>query len=78
LLGLLREGVGVGAVALESLGVIQQAVRSKVIEIAGEGQPPTVDDIPFTSGAQRPWSGHSMRLAASETSMSERRATCWR
>jgi hypothetical protein len=52
LLGLLREGVGVGAVALESIGVTQQAVRAKVIEIAGEGQPPTADDIPFTRGAQ--------------------------
>ena len=53
LLGLLREGEGVGAVALESLGVTQQAVRSKVIEITGEGQPLTADDIPFTPGAQR-------------------------
>ena len=52
LLGLLREGVGVGTVALGSLGVTQQAVRSKVIEIAGKGQPPTADDIPFTPGAQ--------------------------
>ena len=52
LLGLLREGAGVGAVALESLGITHQAVRSKVIEVAGEGQPPPLDHIPFTPGAQ--------------------------
>ena len=51
LLGLLREGVGVGAVALESLGITRHSVRSKVIEIAGEGQPPPLDHIPFTPGA---------------------------
>ena len=52
LLGLLREGVGVGAVALESLGVTHQTVRSKVIEITGENRRPPLDYISFTAGAQ--------------------------
>jgi ATP-dependent Clp protease ATP-binding subunit ClpA len=51
LLGTLREGAGVGAQALESLGITYQAVRSKATEIAGEQQP--LDRAVFTPDAKR-------------------------
>jgi ATP-dependent Clp protease ATP-binding subunit ClpC len=38
LLGLIREGEGVAARALESLGISQEAVRRQVEEIIGQGQ----------------------------------------
>ena len=38
LLGLIREGEGVGAKALESLGISLDAVRQQVEEIIGQGQ----------------------------------------
>ena len=53
LLGLIHEGEGVAAKALESLGISQDAVRAQVIEIIGEGQQPTTGHIPFTPRAKR-------------------------
>ena len=42
LLGLIHEGEGVAAKALEALGISQEAVRDQVKEIIGQGQqPPT-------------------------------------
>src|SRR5580700_5287665 len=48
LLGLIREGEGVAAKALESLGISLDAVRQQVEEIIGQGQQAPFDVIPFT------------------------------
>jgi hypothetical protein len=48
LLGLLREGEGVAAKALESLGISLDAVRQRVEEIIGPGQEAPAGHIPFT------------------------------
>ena len=48
LLGLIREGEGVAAKALESLGISLDAVRQQVEEIIGQGQEAPSGHIPFT------------------------------
>ena len=48
LLGLIHEGEGVAAKALESMEISLDAVRSQVIEIIGEGQSAPTGHIPFT------------------------------
>jgi Clp amino terminal domain, pathogenicity island component len=48
LLGLIREGEGIAAKALESLGISLDAVRQQVEEIIGRGQQPPSGHIPFT------------------------------
>ena len=48
LLGLVHEGEGVAAKALESMDISLDAVRSQVIEIIGEGQSAPTGHIPFT------------------------------
>ena len=53
LLGLIHEGEGVAANALESLGVSQEAVRQQVEEIIGQGQTPPTGHIPFTPRAKK-------------------------
>jgi ATP-dependent Clp protease ATP-binding subunit ClpC len=53
LLGLLHEGEGVGAKALESLGVSLEAVRRQVEEIIGQGQAAPPPHIPFTPRAKK-------------------------
>ncbi len=52
LLGLLGEGEGVAAKALESLGVSLEAVRAQVEELIGHGQSAPAGDIPFTPPGQ--------------------------
>ena len=53
LLGLIREGEGVAAQALESLGVSLDAVRLQVEEIIGRGQQPLPEQIPYTPRAKK-------------------------
>ena len=53
LLGLLREGEGVAAKALESLGISLDAVRQQVEEIIGQGQQAPSGHIPFTPRAKK-------------------------
>ncbi len=53
LLGLVHEGEGVAARALESLGISLQAVRRDVEEIIGRGQQPPSGHIPFTPRAKK-------------------------
>jgi ATP-dependent Clp protease ATP-binding subunit ClpC len=53
LLGLIHEGQGVAALALESLGMRLEAVRSQVEEIVGQGQSAPVGHIPFTPRAKK-------------------------
>src|SRR5262249_26120646 len=53
LLGLIHEGDGVAAKALESLGISLEAVRQQVEEITGRGQQPLSGHIPFTPEAKK-------------------------
>ncbi len=53
LLGLIHEGEGVAAKALESLGISPEAVRSQVEEIIGQGQQAPSGHIPFTPRAKK-------------------------
>jgi ATP-dependent Clp protease ATP-binding subunit ClpA len=53
LLGLVGEGEGVAARALESLGISLQAVRQQVEEIIGQGQQAPSGHIPFTPRAKK-------------------------
>src|SRR5918992_3746470 len=53
LLGLIHEGEGVAAKALESLGISLEAVRSQVEEIIGQGQAAPPGHIPFTPRAKK-------------------------
>jgi ATP-dependent Clp protease ATP-binding subunit ClpC len=48
LLGLIQEGDGVAAKALESLGISLEGVRGQVVEIIGHGQEAPSGHIPFT------------------------------
>jgi ATP-dependent Clp protease ATP-binding subunit ClpC len=52
LLGLTREGEGVAAKALESLGISLDAVRQQVEETTGQGQHAPSGHIPFTPRAK--------------------------
>ena len=54
LLGLIHEGEGVAAKALESLGISLEGVRQQVEEIIGQGQQAPSGHIPFTPRATRP------------------------
>ena len=53
LLGLIHEGEGVAAKALESLGISLEAVRQQVQEIIGQGQSAPTGHIPFTPRAKK-------------------------
>ena len=53
LLGLIREGEGVAAKALESMGISREAVRSEVEDIIGKGLQPPSGYIPFTPRAKK-------------------------
>ncbi len=53
LLGLIQEGEGVAAKALESLGISLDAVRTEVKDIIGSGGNPPSGYIPFTPRAKK-------------------------
>ena len=53
LLGLIHEGAGVAARALESLGISLEIVRQRVEEIIGQGQEAPSGHIPFTPRAKK-------------------------
>ena len=53
LLGLIHEGEGVAAKALESLGISLESVRAQVEEIIGQGQQAPSGHIPFTPRAKK-------------------------
>jgi ATP-dependent Clp protease ATP-binding subunit ClpC len=61
LLGLIREGHGLAAKALESLGISPDRVRQQVEETVGRGQQAPAGHIPFTPQAK-----NVLRLALSE------------
>jgi ATP-dependent Clp protease ATP-binding subunit ClpC len=53
LLGLIREGEGIAAQALESLGIPLDGVRREVEEMTGTGQSPSSGQLAFMSPARR-------------------------
>ena len=53
LLGLIREGEGVAAKALQALGISLEAVRQRAEEIIGQGQQAPSGHIPFTPQAKK-------------------------
>jgi ATP-dependent Clp protease ATP-binding subunit ClpC len=53
LLGLIHEGEGVAAKALEALNISLESVREQVQEIIGQGQTPPTGHIPFTPRAKK-------------------------
>jgi Clp amino terminal domain, pathogenicity island component len=53
LLGLIHEGEGVAARALESLGISLEAVRQQVEEVIGQGEELPSGHIPFTARAKK-------------------------
>jgi RimJ/RimL family protein N-acetyltransferase len=53
LLGLIQEGEGVAARALESLDISLQAARQRIRELIGEGQAAPTGHIPFTPRAKK-------------------------
>ena len=53
LLGLISEGDGVAAKALESMGISLDAVRSEVVDIIGRGAQPPSGHVPFTPRAKK-------------------------
>jgi len=53
LLGLVQEGSGVGAKALESLGISRETVRKRVEETVGRGQGALAGHIPFTPQSKK-------------------------
>ncbi len=53
LLGLIHEGEGVAAKALEQMGISLEAVREQVEEIIGHGQTQPTGHIPFTPRAKK-------------------------
>ncbi|MHB8893803.1 MAG: ATP-dependent Clp protease ATP-binding subunit [Candidatus Geothermincolia bacterium] len=53
LLGLIQEGEGVAAKALETFQVNLEAVRSQVVEVIGRGSSPPSGHIPFTPRAKK-------------------------
>ncbi len=53
LLGLIREGDGIAAKALESLDISLEGVREQVQEIIGQGQQQPTGHIPFTPRAKK-------------------------
>src|SRR4030042_5617322 len=53
LLGLIQEGEGVAAKALESMNISLEAVRNQVEEIIGRGSSAPTGHIPFTPRAKK-------------------------
>jgi ATP-dependent Clp protease ATP-binding subunit ClpC len=53
LLGLIREGSGLAAKVLESLGIIPDRVRQRVEEVIGRGAETPSGRIPFTAQAKK-------------------------
>jgi ATP-dependent Clp protease ATP-binding subunit ClpA len=83
LLGLIHEGEGVAAKALESLGISLEAVRQQVEEIIGQGQQAPSGHIPFTPRAKkvleprRSSSATTTSAPSTSCSASSARARAW-
>jgi len=53
LLGLLHEGHGVAAQALQAAGITEEAARQRIVEIVGRGAQEPSGHIPFTARAKK-------------------------
>src|SRR6266511_3672749 len=76
LLGLIHEGEGVAATALESLGISRMAVRSEVEEIIGQGEAAPTGHIPFTPRAKKVLEFALREASSSGTTTSARSTSC--
>ena len=74
LLGLIHEGEGVAAKALESLGIALEGVRAQVEEIIGQGQQSPSGHIPFTPRAKKVLELEPARGAAARPQLHRHRA----
>ena len=74
LLGLIHEGEGVAAKALESLGISLEAVRNQVEEIIGQGGSSPSGHIPFTPRAKKVLELLTPRSAAARSQLHRHRA----
>ena len=77
LLGLIHEGEGVAAKALETLGISLEAVRAQVEEIIGQGGSSPSGHIPFTPRAKKFSSFHYVKLCSWATTTSAPNTFCW-
>lgn len=77
LLGLVKEGDGVAAKALEMLSVDLNKVRHEVEKIIGIGEDMVFGEIPFTRGRNGYWSWLGMRAARWATVTSGRSISFW-
>ena len=76
LLGLIHEGEGVAAKALESLNISLDAVRQQVEEMIGPGPAGPSGHIPFTPAPRRCWSSPARALQLGTTT-SAPSTSCW-
>ena len=76
LLGLIHEGEGVAAKALESLGISLEAVRNQVEEIIGQGGSSPSGHIPFTRVPRRSLSSACAKRCSSATTTSAPSTFC--
>ena len=76
LLGLIHEGEGVAAKALESLGISLEAVRNQVEEIIGQGGSSPSGHIPFTRAPRRSSSSACAKHCSSATTTSAPSTFC--
>ncbi|BDH55540.1 hypothetical protein MTP03_04790 [Tsukamurella sp. PLM1] len=76
LLGLIHEGEGVAAKALESLGISLEGVRSQVEEIIGQGQQARRATSPSPRVRRRCWSCRCARRCSSATTTSVPSTSC--
>ena len=76
LLGLIHEGEGVAAKALESLGISLEAVRSQVEESSARAAPRRRATSPSPPGPRRSWSSPSARRCSSGTTTSGPSTSC--
>jgi ATP-dependent Clp protease ATP-binding subunit ClpC len=53
LLGIVREGEGIAATALDALGISLETVRQQTEEIIGRGQSASPERVPFTPRAKK-------------------------
>ena len=67
LLGLIQEGEGHAAKALEELNINIDSVRSEVVEIIGEGQQSPCGHLPFTPRAKKVLELEQQRLLPHES-----------
>jgi ATPases with chaperone activity, ATP-binding subunit len=76
LLGLIHEGEGVAAKALESLGIALEGVRQQVEEIIGQGSRRRAGTSRSRRGPRRSWSCLCARRSSSATTTSAPSTSC--